>query len=164
MLHVHLSILLSIGLRDDRVMLVPGLAHAIPLDPLWADVCEVIHHQIEETATLPSGVSPHLQDGAAGTQPAPAAPIELTQKVELPKKERKGDVVEAKDVLYTESTVMLPGDIELFSFLPRNVADVKPLPVLFIHSEISGAWVWKENFLPYFASEGMSVLLVFYVR
>jgi pimeloyl-ACP methyl ester carboxylesterase len=47
-----------------------------------------------------------------------------------------------------------PLGLELLKALPK-AASTKP-PLLFLHGAFSGAWVWAEHFLPYFAGRGFS--------
>jgi len=42
--------------------------------------------------------------------------------------------------------------LELISRHPKGPS--RPVPLLFVHGANSGAWVWEEHFLPYFARHG----------
>lgn len=42
--------------------------------------------------------------------------------------------------------------LEVISHLP--VGRAHPTPLLFVHGAYSGAWVWDQHFLPYFAKQG----------
>lgn len=42
--------------------------------------------------------------------------------------------------------------LEVLEYLPE--VNSKFPPLLFVHGAFHGAWCWKENFLPYFASKG----------
>ena len=37
---------------------------------------------------------------------------------------------------------------------PKGAANEHPTPLLFVHGAFSGAWIWDEFFLPYFAEQG----------
>lgn len=43
-------------------------------------------------------------------------------------------------------------NLEVISHLP--VGRAQPTPLLFVHGAFSGAWVWDEHFLPFFAKNG----------
>lgn len=43
-------------------------------------------------------------------------------------------------------------NLEVISHLP--VGRAQPTPLLFVHGAYSGAWVWDEHFLPFFAKHG----------
>ena len=42
--------------------------------------------------------------------------------------------------------------LEIISRYPATV--VKPIPLLFVHGSFTGAEVWDQHFLPYFAQQG----------
>ncbi len=42
--------------------------------------------------------------------------------------------------------------LEVISRHPKGLG--RPIPLLFVHGANSGAWVWEEHFLPYFARNG----------
>lgn len=44
------------------------------------------------------------------------------------------------------------GPLEIISCLPKNPNSLPPL--LFVHGAFAGAWVWGDNFLPWFAQRG----------
>ncbi|MEY2633015.1 MAG: hypothetical protein RIR00_1669 [Pseudomonadota bacterium] len=44
------------------------------------------------------------------------------------------------------------GGLEVLSCLPQGRCSATPL--LFIHGAFAGAWIWADNFLPYFAAAG----------
>jgi non-heme chloroperoxidase len=43
---------------------------------------------------------------------------------------------------------------ELLVALPPEGAIARPVPLLFIHGAFSDAWLWADNFLPWFAGQG----------
>ena len=44
-------------------------------------------------------------------------------------------------------------DLELISRTPTG-RPTQATPLLFVHGVYTGAWVWDEYFLPYFAAQG----------
>ncbi|MDR3157565.1 MAG: lysophospholipase [Zoogloeaceae bacterium] len=43
---------------------------------------------------------------------------------------------------------------ELLFALPPDGANARPVPLLFIHGAFAAAWMWADNFLPWFAQQG----------
>lgn len=52
----------------------------------------------------------------------------------------------------TTSTTAFHAGIEVLSTTP--VSEARPTPLLFVHGAYSGAWIWQEFYLPYFAEQG----------
>jgi pimeloyl-ACP methyl ester carboxylesterase len=52
----------------------------------------------------------------------------------------------------TTSTTTFHAEIEVITTAP--VGPARPTPLLFVHGAFSGAWIWQEFYLPYFAAEG----------
>lgn len=48
--------------------------------------------------------------------------------------------------------MMKTQQLEVITRNPKGKA--RPVPLLFVHGAYSGAWVWDEHFLPYFAERG----------
>lgn len=52
----------------------------------------------------------------------------------------------------TTSATAFHDGLEVITTAPRAAA--QPTPLLFVHGAFSGAWIWQEFYLPYFADQG----------
>lgn len=52
----------------------------------------------------------------------------------------------------TTTTTEFHAGLEVITTAP--VGSARPTPLLFVHGAFSGAWIWQEFYLPYFAEQG----------